>query len=44
MAINKCTGFNDELSGGIFALNLKWRTLRDSNPRPIGSKPTTLSS
>lgn len=22
----------------------KWRTLRDSNSRPIGSKPTTLSS
>ena len=25
-------------------LDQNWRTLRDSNPRPIGSKPTTLSS
>lgn len=26
------------------ASNVQWRSLRDSNPRPIGSKPTTLSS
>jgi len=25
-------------------LNLDWRARRDSNPRPIGSKPIALSS
>ena len=24
--------------------NVMWRAWRDSNPRPIGSEPTTLSS